>query len=111
MTTPAQELYKILEEEVRTPKETTLLDAFLPPASAIPSAFAAPPTPAGEQPPAGATLSQLLGRKPGEEPEPAAPAPKRRPARKRTEKQKSIEEEIAEFMSGDHSALAPDKDP
>jgi hypothetical protein len=110
MATPAQELYKILEDEVRTPKETTLLDAFLPPASAIPSAFAAPPTPAGEQPPAGATLNQLLGRTLGEEPEPAAP-PKRRPARKRAEKQKSIEEEIADFMSRDHSALAPDKDP
>jgi hypothetical protein len=111
MATPAQELYKILEDEVRTPKETTLLDAFLPPAGAIPSAFAAPPTPAGEQAPAGATLSQLLGRTPGEEPEPAAAAPKRRPARKKQEKQKSIEEEIAEFMSRDHSALAPDKDP
>ena len=113
MSAAKRDLYAILEEEVRTPLERILLDAFLPPAASIPSVFAAPPSPAAEAPPAGASLSQILGRAaPGEEPEREAPKAKRRPARKKDERQKSIEEEIAEFMSrGDHSGLAPDKDP
>lgn len=112
MTAAKRDLYALLEEEVRTPAERILLDAFLPPAAGIPSAFAAPPAPAAEPPPAGATISQLLGRAaPGEEPDEASSPRRRKPARKREERQKSIEEEIAEFMSRDHSALAPDKDP
>ena len=40
----------------------------------FPSAFAAPPSPAAEAPPAGASISQILGRTaPGEEPEREAP--------------------------------------
>jgi hypothetical protein len=112
MTSPERELYRILEQEIRTHAEPILLDAFLPQPAEIPSALPPPPAAATEPPPAGATLSQLLGRAaPGEQTEqPAAPRVRRRP-RKPEERQKSIEEEIAEFMSRDHSALAPDKDP
>ena len=106
------DLYPLLETEVRSPKDAILLDAFLPPPAAIPSAFAALAAPAVEAPPAGASLSQILGRPaPGEEPE-EAPAPKRRKQpRQKDLRQRSLEEEIAEFMSRDNSALAPDKDP
>jgi len=112
MTAKGRDLYRLLEEEVRTPTEPILLDAFLPPPAAIPSVFAAPPAPVTDVPPTGATISQILGRSaPGEEPEEAPPPPRRKPVRKREERQKTIEEEIAEFMSRDNSALAPDKDP
>jgi len=113
MTSAGRDLYRLLEEEVRTPRETILLDAFLPPPAAIPSVFADPPAPAAEQPPAGATISQILGRSaPGEEPEEApSPRPRRKPVRKREERQKTIEEEIAGFTSRDNSPLPPDKDP
>ena len=111
-----RELYRLLEAEVRTPKEPTLLDAFLPAASAIPSVFAepAPPPPVA---PDGASISQIQhGLPAGEmardrsEDEPSPPK-RRRAAKKQPERQKSIEEEIAEFMSRDGNALAPDKDP
>ncbi len=119
---PAVDLYTRLEAEVRTPKQPLLLDAFLPPPAAIPSAFV-PVRPAsvpeeasagalpGE---AGSTISQVLRRlAPDEGPseEPPDPPKRRKPVRRTEERQKSLEEEIAEFMSRDNSALAPDRDP
>ena len=111
----AADLYARLEAEVRTPRETIALDAFLPPAAAIPSAFAPPPPPpaATEPPPAGATISLILRTIAPDEDQPAAapPPPRRRPVKKRDAREKTLEEEIAEFMSRDNSALAPDRDP
>ena len=112
MKAKSADLYLLLEKEVRTPKETILLDAFLPEAAAIPTAFAEPKPPAAEAAaPEGASLSQILGRAaPGEEPEPT-PSPRRRKAKPKTAQTRTLEEEIAEFMNRDNSALAPDKDP
>jgi hypothetical protein len=118
----AGDLYVRLEAEVRTPKRPLLLDAFLPPPATIPSAFAPvrpaipPEDPAAGTVPgeAGSSISQVLGRlAPDEGPseEPAEPPKRRRPVRRTEERQKSLEEEIAEFMSRDNSALAPDRDP
>jgi hypothetical protein len=119
---PTGDLYTRLEAEVRTPKQPLLLDAFLPPAATIPSAFAPvrlaipPEDPSSGAVPgeAGPSISQVLGRlatDEGPSEEPAAPPKRRRTARKTEERQKSLEEEIAEFMSRDNSALAPDRDP
>jgi hypothetical protein len=115
---PAQELYALLEREVRTPKEKLPLDAFLPKPDAIVSAIARPatppPPPEAPEPVPGAALRQILGAPGPEEETPAeAPPPPRR--RKRNapvdEREKSLEEEVAEFMSRSTRALAPDPDP
>ena len=117
-----RDLYTQLEVSVRTPKQPILLDAFLPPPAAVPSAFApVEPARAAEDPSAGAltggagsSISQVLRRLVPDEgvPEEAPEPPKRRrPVRRTAEPQKSLEEEIAEFMSRDNSALAPDRDP
>ena len=111
----AQDIYTLLEKEVRTPKERLLVDAFLPAPETIPSAFArpaAPPPPADDEPVPAAALRQILGAAAPEE-EPAgdpAPPPRRRP-RKTLEPEKSLEEEVAEFLSRSSRALAPDPDP
>jgi hypothetical protein len=113
---PEHDIYLILETEVRTPKERLLIDAFLPPAGAIPSQFArpaAPPPPAPDAPPA-AALRQILGAAApdADAPEEAPPQRKRRVRRNAAdEPQKSLEEEVAEFLSRSSRALAPDPDP
>jgi hypothetical protein len=109
----ADELYLLFEREVRTPADRLPLDAFLPPADTIPSAVARPEVPpAAPEAPPGATLAQLLGRSP--EATPAGDeAPVRRKARPRksAEPSRSLEEEIADFLSHRSTALAPDSDP
>jgi hypothetical protein len=110
---PAQELYTLLEREVRTPREKLPLDAFLPAAEAILSAIArpvaAPPPPDAPEPAPGAALRQILGAPASGEEMPAEPPP---PRRRRNapvnEREKSLEEEVAEFMSRSSRALAPD---
>jgi hypothetical protein len=112
-TSESQDLYLALEQAVRTPKERLLVDAFLPPAEAIPSAVQppAPPRAAAPAPGAGSDEDLLLVRRPeaDEAPEPVAP-PARRRAKKKTAPEQSLEDEIAEFMSRG-AALAPDPDP
>jgi hypothetical protein len=58
----------------------------------------------------GAALRQILGAPGPEEEMPAEPAP--RPRRRRSapvsETEKSLEEEVAEFMNRSNRALAPD---
>ena len=115
---PAQELYTLLEREVRSPREKLPLDAFLPHPDTIVSAIAAPampaPLPDVPEPVPGAALRQILGAPaPGEEtPAEAAPQPRRRKRAAPTdEREKSLEEEVAEFMSRSTRALAPDPDP
>jgi hypothetical protein len=108
----ADELYLLFEREVRTPADRLPLDAFLPPADTIPSALAGPQAAAAPETPPGATLAQLLGRSP--EATPAGDeAPTRRKARPRksAEPSRSLEEEIADFLSHRSTALAPDSDP
>jgi hypothetical protein len=98
-------LYEALELEVRTPAEPLPVDAFLPAPEAIPSALRRTEAPRPE--PAPDDVAALLGRtEAGPEPPPAA---RRRP-RKPKVSDKSLEEEIAEFMSRG-AALAPDVDP
>ena len=110
---PAQELYTLLEREVRTPREKLPLDAFLPAADAILSAIARPiapaPPPDAPEPVPGAALRQILGA-PGPEEMPAEPPPppRRRRSAPSNEREKSLEEEVAEFMNRSNRALAPD---
>jgi len=115
-----QDLFVRLEREMRSPKETLLVDAFLPPPEAIPSSLRRPaaPRPAPEpvaephpEPDYTATMSGALHRADEGPEDPPAPAPRRRPARRAAETEKSLEEEIAEFMSRSSRALAPDADP
>jgi len=115
-----QDLFMRLEREVRSPKDTLLVDAFLPPAEAIPSSLRRPaaPRPAPEPAPEPAHEPDLTAAMTGarrridEGPEdPPAPPPRRRPVRRAAEPEKSLEEEIAEFMSRSSRALAPDADP
>ena len=120
MTTAAnaQDLFTRLEREVRAPKERLLVDAFLPPPEAIPSSLQQPavPRPAPEaareqDAEADLTANMAGARRRAEEAPEAAPAPRRRPAKRATAPEKSLEEEIAEFMSRGSGALAPDADP
>jgi hypothetical protein len=122
MTTAAdgQDLFMRLEHEVRTPKERLLVDAFLPPPEAIPSALRRPavprpaPEPAPEPTPDPDFAATMTGaqRRADEGPEdPPAPPPRRRPVRRAAEPEKSLEEEIADFMSRSNRALAPDTEP
>src|SRR5262245_13266087 len=108
-----RDLYLVLEIEVRTPKEPLLVDAFLPPPETIPSSLRRP------EPPRPATTSipdaaeTVTTRTVGEEEasDPKAARPRRRPSRRAAGPEKSLEEEIAEFMSRSNNALAPDSDP
>jgi hypothetical protein len=109
----ADELYLRFEREVRTPSERLPLDAFLPAPDNLPSAIALPAAaaPAPEEAP-GATLSQLLGRSPEATPKGDDPPIRRKPRpRKSAEPTRSLEEEIADFLSQRGTALAPDSDP
>ena len=107
----ADQLYSRFELEVRTPSERLPLDAFLPAADSLPSAVARPQVPAPDAP-AGATLAQLLGRSPEATPAGDDPPIRRKPRpRKGAEPSRSLEEEIADFMSQRGTALAPDSDP
>lgn len=106
------ELYEKLEQELRTPAERLLLDAFLPSPEAIPSALYRPAPPAPEPDPAAAGLfaaQQAAARERNAEEE---PAPRRKPRPKKTaEPQRSLEEEVQDFLNLRGTALAPDTDP
>ena len=104
------DFYQRFEREVRTPKRRLPLDAFLPPADAIPSAVAPPaPPPAVE---VGGDEAETL--KPRASGEPRA-MPKPRAIRKRTGSKgtaqpKTLQEEIEEFMNRDQRGISPDDD-
>jgi hypothetical protein len=115
-TIDGQDLFLRFEGEVRSPKDTLLVDAFLPPAEAIPSALRRPaaPRPAPDPAPEPDLTGTLTGaqHRADEGPEePPAPPARRRPVRRAAEPEKSLEEEIADFMSRSSRALAPDTDP
>jgi hypothetical protein len=111
VATDDPDLYQRFETQVRTPKRRLLLDAFLPAAEAIETAVAPPPAPAIPQ--VSSEEENLLVRLREEEPPPPAkPKAKKKtkaaPAKK--EAPKSLQEEVAEFMNRDQTALSPDDD-
>jgi len=112
MAGDSEDLYQRFEREVRAPRRRMLLDAFLPPPESLESAVAPPaPPPLPEPSPEEAgLLARLDGAEPPPEPRPK-PAKKRRAAPvKKKEAPLSLQEEIAEFMNRDQTALSPDDD-
>jgi len=113
MATDGKDLYERFEIQVRTPKKRILLDAFLPSPETLEPSVASqvpPPLPVPDMTPE--EINMFRRREP-EEDEPA-PAPKPRQKKKATAKKreepKSLQDEVAEFMSRDRPALAPDDD-
>jgi len=108
-----KDIYQRFELVVRTPKRRILLDAFLPAPQTLESSVTpkeVPPLPAPEMSPEEMNLYRPRERddqEPAPEPKPRA---KRKVAAKKKETPKSLSEEIAEFMSRDQGALAPDDD-
>ena len=114
-TTSSLDIYQRFEREVRTPRRRLLLDAFLPDADSLPTAVAQPPPlPIPESPAPTISLSERLEAEiPSPPPEPD-PKPRKKAAspkrKKLTEKSKSLQEEIEEFMNRDGGALVPSDD-
>jgi hypothetical protein len=107
MSERSGDIFQRLEQEVRTHKTPLLVDAFLPPLEELPATVIPPPEPtfegiAEER----GCLQSGRGDDPAEK-----PAPRRRRAAKESEPPKTLREEIAEFMTRDGAALAPDLDP
>jgi hypothetical protein len=111
----AEDLYAQLERELRTPAERLLLDAFLPEPAEIPSALYRPTPPAadpGAAPGGAAGMFGESGPAVSRDRETEEEAPRRRPRpRKTAEPQRSLEEEIQDFLNLRGTALAPDADP
>ena len=114
MAPTGKDLYQRFELQVRTPKKRTLLDAFLPAPETLESAVApqaAPPMPVPEMSPEEMAFYRPRDRddEPEEEPKPR-PKKKVVSKKKKEEAPKSLQDEIAEFMSRDGAGLAPDDD-
>ena len=110
----AEDLYAKMEREIRTPAEQLLLDAFLPKPEAIPSALHRPDPPAVDPAaaPGAAGLFGETGPAVSRDRETEEPAARRRPRpRKAAEPQRSLEEEVKDFLNLRGTALAPDTDP
>src|SRR6266849_1793466 len=113
MAPDAKDIYQRFELVVRTPKKRTLLDAFLPAPGSLESSVAPqvpPPLPVPEMTIEEANMFRR--REPEEDEAPTAPkarAKKKAPLKKKVET-KSLQDEIAEFMKRDQTALAPDDD-
>ncbi len=109
----AKDIYQRFEQQVRTPKKRTLLDAFLPAPGALESSVAPqvpPPLPVPEMTVEEANMFRR--REPEEDEAASAPKPraKKKAASKKKVESKSLQDEIAEFMNRDQTALAPDDD-
>src|SRR5262245_33852369 len=113
MAADGKDLYQRFELAVRTPKTRTLLDAFLPAPDTLESSVAPEvplPLPVPEMTVEEANMFRRRERDEEEEPAPK-PRPKKKVAAKKKEPEsKSLQDEIAEFMSRDRPALAPDDD-
>ena len=114
MAASGKDLYQRFELLVRTPKKRTLLDAFLPSPETLESTVTPPEAaqlPVPEMSPEEMSLYRPRERddEPEEEPK---PRPKKKVAskKKKEEAPKSLQDEIAEFMSRDGAGLAPDDD-
>ena len=105
-----KDIYQRFELQARTPKKRILVDAFLPaPETLAPTVAPQAPSPLPVPDMTQEEINMFRRR----EPEDDAPAPKPRPrkkAAKKKEEPKSLQDEIAEFMHRDQSALAPDDD-
>jgi len=105
-----KDIYQRFELQARTPKKRILVDAFLPaPETLAPTVApqAPPPLPVPDM------TQEEINMFRRREPEDDAPAPKprsRKKTAKKKEEPKSLQDEIAEFMHRDQSALAPDDD-
>lgn len=115
MATEKKDLYQRFELLVRTPARRILVDAFLPPPESLESTVApeaSPPLPVPDMTP---EEMNMFRRREPEDDEPA-PEPKPRPrskkkaAARKNEENRSLQDEIAEFMGRDRPALAPDDD-
>jgi len=105
------ELFERLELELRTPKEPTPVDPFLPAPESIASSIPAPVSYAAEQAaqPQG-FVQQLRAEDPNPAPDEPAPRPRKRKKTAESGPSKSLQDEIEEFMNRDGGALAPDLD-
>jgi len=105
-----KDIYQRFELQARTPKKRILVDAFLPaPETLAPTVAPQAPSPLPVPDMTQEEINMFRRR----EPEDDAPAPKprsRKKAAKKKEEPKSLQDEIAEFMHRDQSALAPDDD-
>jgi len=105
-----KDIYQRFELQARTPKKRSLVDAFLPaPETLAPTVAPQAPSPLPVPDMTQEEINMFRRR----EPEDDAPAPKprsRKKAAKKKEEPKSLQDEIAEFMHRDQSALAPDDD-
>ena len=112
MAGDSEDLYQRFEREVRAPRRRTLLDAFLPPPESLESAVAPPtPPPMPEPSPEEAGLmARLENAEPPPEPRPKPVKKRRAVLAKKKEAPKSLQEEVAEFMNRDQTALSPDDD-
>ena len=105
-----KDIYQRFELQARTPKKRILVDAFLPaPETLAPTVAPQAPSPLPVPDMTQEEINMFRRR----EPEDDAPAPKprsRKKTAKKKEEPKSLQDEIAEFMHRDQSALAPDDD-
>ena len=110
MAPDPKDIYQRFELQARTPKKRILVDAFLPaPETLAPTVAPQAPSPLPVPDMTQEEINMFRRR----EPEDDAPAPKPRPrkkAAKKKEEPKSLQDEIAEFMHRDQTALAPDDD-
>jgi len=106
------DLFRRLEQELRTPKEPLPIDPFLPPPDAIASSIPSPVSIAAQQAaePQG-FVQQLRAQDPTPAPQEQAARPRRRTQSADAGPARSLQDEIAEFMSRGGGALAPDIDP
>ncbi len=98
-----KDIYQRFEIAVRTPKRRLLVDAFLPAPEALESAVTPPPPPPLPEPAAEdlRALARLDAEGPPPPPKPKAKKKRRSEDAILTEKPKSLQEEIAEFMNRD----------
>jgi type IV secretory pathway VirB10-like protein len=113
MAPDAKDIYQRFELVVRTPKKRALLDAFLPAPASLESTVAPqapPPLPVPEM--TAEEANMFRRREPEEDEPPSEPKPraKKKAASKKKVESQSLQDEIAEFMNRDQTALAPDDD-
>jgi hypothetical protein len=113
MAPEGKDIYQRFELQVRTPRKRILLDAFLPAPETLEPTVAPQLPPSMPIPDMTVEEINMFRRREPEEDEPApAPKPrsKKKAAAKKMEAPKSLQDEVAEFMSRDQTALAPDDD-
>jgi hypothetical protein len=114
MTPDKKDIYQRFELQVRTPRKRILLDAFLPaPETLEPTVSQQLPAPVPVPDMTAEEINMFRRREPEEDEEPAPkpkPRSKKKPAAKKQAEFKSLQDEVADFMKRDQTALAPDDD-